>query len=52
MEWNFDFLYKLGIYGLTIGPVLLTEFITTLVTLVACLVTGDSRLFNLSILPI
>ncbi|KAJ0618168.1 putative NADH:ubiquinone oxidoreductase [Helianthus annuus] len=42
----FDFCWKLGIDGLSLGPVLLTGFITTLATLVAWLVTRDSRLFH------
>nr|QWL15495.1 NADH-plastoquinone oxidoreductase subunit 4 [Aragoa abietina]QWL15580.1 NADH-plastoquinone oxidoreductase subunit 4 [Aragoa cleefii] len=42
----FDFHWRLGIDGLSIGPVLLTGFITTLATLAAWPVTRDSRLFN------
>ncbi|XP_052623806.1 NAD(P)H-quinone oxidoreductase chain 4, chloroplastic-like [Lactuca sativa] len=42
----FDFRWKLGIDGLSIGPVLLTGFITTLATLAAWPVTRDSRLFH------
>nr|YP_010158474.1 NADH-plastoquinone oxidoreductase subunit 4 [Kadsura heteroclita]QRG30519.1 NADH-plastoquinone oxidoreductase subunit 4 [Kadsura heteroclita] len=42
----FDFHWRLGIDGLSIGPVLLTGFITTLATLAARPVTRDSRLFH------
>nr|YP_010409372.1 NADH dehydrogenase subunit D [Rubroshorea macrophylla]URH13698.1 NADH dehydrogenase subunit D [Rubroshorea macrophylla] len=42
----FDFYWRLGIDGLSIGPVLLTGFITTLATLAAWPVTRDSRLFH------
>nr|AWI73517.1 NADH dehydrogenase subunit 4 [Tonduzia stenophylla] len=42
----FDFHWRLGIDGLSIGPVLLTGFITTLATLSAWPVTRDSRLFH------
>nr|YP_009695869.1 NdhD [Hydrostachys imbricata]QEJ82559.1 NdhD [Hydrostachys imbricata] len=42
----FDFHWRLGIDGLSIGPVLLTGFITTLATLAAWPITRDSRLFN------
>nr|YP_010725351.1 NADH-plastoquinone oxidoreductase subunit 4 [Adenosma glutinosa]WDY12252.1 NADH-plastoquinone oxidoreductase subunit 4 [Adenosma glutinosa] len=42
----FDFHWRLGIDGLSIGPVLLTGFITTLATLAAWPVTRDSRLFH------
>nr|YP_010265360.1 NADH-plastoquinone oxidoreductase subunit 4 [Dialyceras coriaceum]UIR97871.1 NADH-plastoquinone oxidoreductase subunit 4 [Dialyceras coriaceum] len=42
----FNFYWRLGIDGLSIGPVLLTGFITTLATLAAFPVTRDSRLFN------
>ncbi|MFS7891969.1 putative NADH:quinone oxidoreductase/Mrp antiporter, membrane subunit [Helianthus anomalus] len=42
----FDFRWKLGIDGLSLGPVLLTGFITTLATLAAWPVTRDSRLFH------
>lgn len=42
----FDFHWKLGIDGLSIGPVLLTGFITTLATLAAFPITRDSRLFH------
>nr|YP_010993260.1 NADH dehydrogenase subunit D [Oxandra longipetala]WOZ09362.1 NADH dehydrogenase subunit D [Oxandra longipetala] len=40
-----DFHWRLGIDGLSIGPILLTGFITTLATLAAWPVTRDSRLF-------
>lgn len=40
-----DFHWRLGIDGLSIGPFLLTGFITTLATLAAWPVTRDSRLF-------
>nr|AWI72425.1 NADH dehydrogenase subunit 4 [Diplolepis geminiflora] len=42
----FDFHWRLGIDGLSIGPILLTGFITTLATLSAWPVTRDSRLFH------
>jgi len=42
----FDFHWRLGIDGLSIGPVLLTGFITTLSTLAAWPITRDSRLFH------
>nr|YP_010882975.1 NADH-plastoquinone oxidoreductase subunit 4 [Androsace axillaris]WIF27559.1 NADH-plastoquinone oxidoreductase subunit 4 [Androsace axillaris] len=42
----FDFHWKLGIDGLSIGPILLTGFITTLATLAAFPITRDSRLFH------
>nr|YP_009319525.1 NADH dehydrogenase subunit 4 [Pterogastra divaricata]APA18582.1 NADH dehydrogenase subunit 4 [Pterogastra divaricata] len=42
----FDFGWRLGIDGLSIGTVLLTGFITTLATLAAWPVTRDSRLFH------
>nr|YP_010976371.1 NADH dehydrogenase subunit D [Myosoton aquaticum]UFH81952.1 NADH-plastoquinone oxidoreductase subunit 4 [Myosoton aquaticum]WNX95173.1 NADH dehydrogenase subunit D [Myosoton aquaticum]WNX95338.1 NADH dehydrogenase subunit D [Myosoton sp. XL-2023a] len=42
----FDFHWRLGIDGLSIGPVLLTGFITTLATLAAFPVTRDCRLFH------
>nr|YP_010024947.1 NADH-plastoquinone oxidoreductase subunit D [Colobanthus lycopodioides]QOQ35246.1 NADH-plastoquinone oxidoreductase subunit D [Colobanthus lycopodioides] len=42
----FDFHWRLGIDGLSVGPVLLTGFITTLATLAAFPVTRDSRLFH------
>nr|YP_009093849.1 NADH dehydrogenase subunit 4 [Luzuriaga radicans]AIT16037.1 NADH dehydrogenase subunit 4 [Luzuriaga radicans] len=41
----FDFHWKLGIDGLSVGPILLTGFITTLATLAAWPVTKNSRLF-------
>nr|UDP57318.1 NADH dehydrogenase subunit 4 [Melicytus chathamicus] len=41
----FDFYWRLGIDGLSLGPILLTGFITTLATLAAWPVTRDSRLF-------
>nr|YP_010632887.1 NADH-plastoquinone oxidoreductase subunit 4 [Acanthus mollis]WBP64559.1 NADH-plastoquinone oxidoreductase subunit 4 [Acanthus mollis] len=43
---SFDFHWRLGIDGLSIGPILLTGFITTLATLAAWPVTRDSRLFH------
>nr|YP_010241409.1 NdhD [Limonium tetragonum]YP_010241492.1 NdhD [Limonium bicolor]YP_010997483.1 NADH-plastoquinone oxidoreductase subunit 4 [Limonium franchetii]QKN99021.1 NADH-plastoquinone oxidoreductase subunit 4 [Limonium sinense]USS60601.1 NADH-plastoquinone oxidoreductase subunit 4 [Limonium aureum]QTH79372.1 NdhD [Limonium tetragonum]QTH79455.1 NdhD [Limonium bicolor]QUB07516.1 NADH-plastoquinone oxidoreductase subunit 4 [Limonium bicolor] len=42
----FDFHWRLGIDGISIGPILLTVFITTLATLAAWPVTRYSRLFN------
>nr|YP_010439938.1 NADH-plastoquinone oxidoreductase subunit 4 [Syzygium rehderianum]UTD44984.1 NADH-plastoquinone oxidoreductase subunit 4 [Syzygium rehderianum] len=42
----FSFYWRLGIDGLSIGPILLTGFITTLATLAARPVTRDSRLFH------
>nr|UWM16240.1 NADH-plastoquinone oxidoreductase subunit 4 [Arnebia euchroma]UWM17530.1 NADH-plastoquinone oxidoreductase subunit 4 [Arnebia euchroma] len=42
----FDFHWRLGIDGLSIGPILLTGFITTLATLAARPITRDSRLFH------
>nr|QWY89093.1 NADH-plastoquinone oxidoreductase subunit 4 [Lophira alata]QWY89178.1 NADH-plastoquinone oxidoreductase subunit 4 [Lophira lanceolata] len=42
----FDFYWRLGIDGLSLGPTLLTGFITTLATLAARPVTRDSRLFH------
>nr|QWY89263.1 NADH-plastoquinone oxidoreductase subunit 4 [Testulea gabonensis] len=42
----FDFDWRLGIDGLSLGPTLLTGFITTLATLAARPVTRDSRLFH------
>lgn len=42
----FDFAWRLGIDGLSIGPILLTGFITTLATLAARPVTRNSRLFH------
>nr|UZC36961.1 NADH dehydrogenase subunit 4 [Pteridophyllum racemosum] len=41
-----DFHWRLGIDGISIGPILLTGFITTLATLAARPVTRDSRLFH------
>nr|WOC91214.1 NADH dehydrogenase subunit D [Utricularia flaccida] len=41
-----DFHWRLGIDGLSIGPILLTGFITTLATLAAWPITRDSQLFN------
>ncbi|KAM4118764.1 hypothetical protein ACJW30_03G006400, partial [Castanea mollissima] len=48
----FDFYWRLGIDGLSIGPILLTGFITTLATLAAWPVTRDSRLFHFLMLAI
>ncbi|KAE9610900.1 putative oxidoreductase [Lupinus albus] len=42
----FDFYWRFGIDGLSIGPILLTGFITTLATLAAHPVTRESRLFH------
>ncbi|CAN6462610.1 unnamed protein product [Victoria cruziana] len=42
----FDFHWRLGIDGLSIGPILLTRFITTLATLAAWPVTRNLRLFH------
>ncbi|YP_009092354.1 NADH-plastoquinone oxidoreductase subunit 4 (chloroplast) [Macadamia integrifolia] len=42
----FDFHWRLGIDGLSIGPIFLTGFITTLATLAAWPVTRYSRLFH------
>nr|YP_010640297.1 NADH-plastoquinone oxidoreductase subunit 4 [Micranthes atrata]WBQ53194.1 NADH-plastoquinone oxidoreductase subunit 4 [Micranthes atrata] len=42
----FDFYWRLGIDGLSIGPILLTGFITTLATLAGRPITRDSRLFH------
>nr|QKK51136.1 NADH dehydrogenase subunit 4 [Tropaeolum majus] len=42
----FDFYWRLGIDGLSLGPVLLTGFVTTLATLAARPVTRDSRFFH------
>nr|YP_010828322.1 NdhD [Asarum splendens]WFF45708.1 NdhD [Asarum splendens] len=42
----FYFHWRLGIDGLSIGPILLTGFITALATLAAWPVTRDSRLFH------
>nr|YP_010349564.1 NADH dehydrogenase subunit D [Carallia diplopetala]UNW51345.1 NADH dehydrogenase subunit D [Carallia diplopetala] len=41
----FDFYWRLGIDGLSLGTILLTGFITTLATLAAWPVTRNSRLF-------
>nr|QWE50540.1 NADH dehydrogenase subunit D [Bruguiera cylindrica]UKG23472.1 NADH-plastoquinone oxidoreductase subunit 4 [Bruguiera sexangula]UKG23582.1 NADH-plastoquinone oxidoreductase subunit 4 [Bruguiera x rhynchopetala] len=41
----FDFYWRLGIDGLSLGPILLIGFITTLATLAAWPVTRNSRLF-------
>nr|QQD79477.1 NADH-plastoquinone oxidoreductase subunit 4 [Lilium regale] len=41
-----DFHWRLGIDGLSVGPILLTGFITTLATLAAWSVTRNSRLFH------
>nr|YP_010339650.1 NADH-plastoquinone oxidoreductase subunit 4 [Girardinia suborbiculata subsp. grammata]YP_010418752.1 NADH-plastoquinone oxidoreductase subunit 4 [Dendrocnide meyeniana]UNY34114.1 NADH-plastoquinone oxidoreductase subunit 4 [Girardinia suborbiculata subsp. grammata]USG51776.1 NADH-plastoquinone oxidoreductase subunit 4 [Dendrocnide meyeniana] len=51
-KWShfFDFSWRLGIDGLSIGPVLLTGFITTLATLGAWPVTRESRLFHFLLL--
>nr|YP_010726947.1 NADH dehydrogenase subunit D [Filipendula multijuga]WDZ66490.1 NADH dehydrogenase subunit D [Filipendula multijuga] len=46
----FYFYWRLGIDGISIGPVLLTGFITTLATLAAWPVTRDSRLFHFLLL--
>ncbi|KAI3881386.1 hypothetical protein MKW92_008673 [Papaver armeniacum] len=42
----FDFHWRLGIDGISIGPILLTGFTTILATLAARPVTRDSRLFH------
>nr|YP_010362245.1 NADH-plastoquinone oxidoreductase subunit 4 [Euphorbia neospinescens]UNS15956.1 NADH-plastoquinone oxidoreductase subunit 4 [Euphorbia neospinescens] len=42
----FDLYWRLGIDGFSLGPILLTGFITTLATLAAWPITRDSRLFN------
>ena len=42
----FDFDWRFGIDGLSIGPILLTGFITTLATLAAQPVTRESKLFH------
>nr|YP_009538525.1 NADH-plastoquinone oxidoreductase subunit 4 [Bencomia exstipulata]ARC98170.1 NADH-plastoquinone oxidoreductase subunit 4 [Poterium spinosum]ARC99563.1 NADH-plastoquinone oxidoreductase subunit 4 [Dendriopoterium menendezii]ARD01112.1 NADH-plastoquinone oxidoreductase subunit 4 [Bencomia sphaerocarpa]ARD03970.1 NADH-plastoquinone oxidoreductase subunit 4 [Marcetella moquiniana]AYU74362.1 NADH-plastoquinone oxidoreductase subunit 4 [Bencomia exstipulata] len=42
----FDFYWRLGMDGISIGPILLTGFITTLAALAAWPVTRDSRLFH------
>ena len=41
-----DFYWRLGIDGFSLGPILLTGFITTLATLAAWPITRDSRLFH------
>nr|ANO44989.1 NADH-plastoquinone oxidoreductase subunit 4 [Uvularia sessiliflora] len=41
----FDLHWRLGIDGLSVGPILLTGFITTLATLAAWPITRNSRLF-------
>nr|WOC92154.1 NADH-plastoquinone oxidoreductase subunit 4 [Utricularia subulata] len=41
-----DFHWRLGVDGLSIGPILLTGFITTLATLAAWPITRDSQLFH------
>nr|WMV00888.1 NADH-plastoquinone oxidoreductase subunit 4 [Terniopsis yongtaiensis]WMV01196.1 NADH-plastoquinone oxidoreductase subunit 4 [Terniopsis yongtaiensis]WMV01273.1 NADH-plastoquinone oxidoreductase subunit 4 [Terniopsis yongtaiensis] len=41
-----NFHWRLGIDGFSIGPILLTGFITTLATLAAWPITRDSRLFH------
>nr|QWY25062.1 NADH-plastoquinone oxidoreductase subunit 4 [Curcuma ruiliensis] len=41
----FDFHWRLGIDGLSIGPILLTGFITSLATLAAWPITKNSQLF-------
>nr|YP_010290356.1 NADH-plastoquinone oxidoreductase subunit 4 [Anarthria humilis]ULQ64122.1 NADH-plastoquinone oxidoreductase subunit 4 [Anarthria humilis] len=46
----FDFHWRLGIDGLSVGPLLLTGFITTLATLAAWPITRNSRLFYLLML--
>nr|AOW68678.1 NADH-plastoquinone oxidoreductase subunit 4 [Intsia bijuga] len=46
----FDFYWRFGIDGLSIGPILLTGFITTLATLAAQPVTRESKLFHFLIL--
>nr|YP_010339484.1 NADH-plastoquinone oxidoreductase subunit 4 [Pilea penninervis]UNY33781.1 NADH-plastoquinone oxidoreductase subunit 4 [Pilea penninervis] len=46
----FDFSWRLGIDGISIAPVLLTGFITTLATLAARPVTRESRLFHFLLL--
>nr|YP_009455363.1 NADH-plastoquinone oxidoreductase subunit 4 [Erythropalum scandens]AUG62897.1 NADH-plastoquinone oxidoreductase subunit 4 [Erythropalum scandens] len=42
----FDFHWRLGLDGLSIGPILLTGFITTLATLAARPITRSFRLFH------
>nr|ARC99872.1 NADH-plastoquinone oxidoreductase subunit 4 [Petrophytum caespitosum] len=46
IDFFFYFYWRLGIGGISIGPILLTGFITTLATLAARPVTRDSRLFH------
>jgi len=46
----FDFHWRFGIDGLSIGPIFLTGFITTLATLAAWPVTRNSRLFHFMLL--
>nr|UDV79475.1 NADH dehydrogenase subunit 4 [Ficus heterostyla] len=41
-----DFSWRLGIDGISIGPILLTGFITTLATLAARPITRESRVFH------
>nr|QYF09382.1 NADH dehydrogenase subunit 4 [Dianthus juniperinus subsp. kavusicus] len=48
----FDFHWKLGLDGLSVGPILLTGFITTLAILAAFPVTRDSRLFHFLMLAV
>jgi len=45
MDQFFYFYWRLGIDGLSIGPISLTGFITTLATLVAQPVTREYQLF-------
>ena len=45
MDQFFYFYWRLGIDGLSIGPILLTGFITTLATLAAQSVTREYQLF-------
>ena len=45
-----DLYWRLGIDGFSLGPILLTGFITTLATLAAWPITRDSRLFHFLIL--
>nr|QWK47137.1 NADH-plastoquinone oxidoreductase subunit 4 [Aphananthe aspera] len=42
----FDFSWRFGIDGISIGPILLTGFITTLATLAARPITRECRLFH------
>nr|YP_010579963.1 NADH dehydrogenase subunit 4 [Hypericum monogynum]QVL22963.1 NADH dehydrogenase subunit D [Hypericum monogynum]UZS76755.1 NADH dehydrogenase subunit 4 [Hypericum monogynum] len=46
----FDFHWRFGIDGLSVGPIFLTGFITTLATLAAWPVTRNSRLFHFMML--